>query len=91
MNDVPFEDGDTFIDCGASIGELHFWFRLNEININYIGSNRLLLNLAALNATYLLRPFLIKVFGMKMEKFHFLFLLQVVTRLLLNPINLLKL
>lgn len=37
LNDVPFEDGDTFIDCGASIGELHFWFRLNEININYIG------------------------------------------------------
>ena len=37
LNEVKFNDGDTFLDCGANVGDLKIWFDLNNINVNYIG------------------------------------------------------
>ena len=34
---VGFSDGDTFIDCGANVGDLKLWFVLNEIDVAYVG------------------------------------------------------
>ena len=34
---MKFNDGDTFLDCGANVGDLKIWFDLNNINVNYIG------------------------------------------------------
>ena len=37
LNEIEFNDGDIFLDCGANVGDLKIWFDLNGININYIG------------------------------------------------------
>lgn len=37
LNKVDFKDGDTFLDCGANVGDLKIWFNLAGISINYIG------------------------------------------------------
>jgi len=37
LNEIEFNDGDIFIDCGANVGDLKIWFDLNRINITYIG------------------------------------------------------
>tara|TARA_B110000008_G_scaffold276560_1_gene316058 strand:- start:1133 stop:1972 length:840 start_codon:yes stop_codon:yes gene_type:complete len=37
LNEIKFNDGDIFLDCGANVGDLKIWFDLNKININYVG------------------------------------------------------
>jgi FkbM family methyltransferase len=37
LNEIEFNDGDIFLDCGANVGDLKIWFDLNNININYVG------------------------------------------------------
>ena len=37
LNQIEFNDGDIFLDCGANVGDLKNWFDLQKININYIG------------------------------------------------------
>ncbi len=34
---IPFEPGDTVVDCGANVGELKFYFTENKLPIEYIG------------------------------------------------------
>ena len=34
---INFKDGDVFVDCGANVGDLKLWFKINSININYVG------------------------------------------------------
>jgi len=36
LDQIEFNDGDTFLDCGANVGDLKLWFELQGININYI-------------------------------------------------------
>lgn len=35
LEQIPFDIGDTVIDCGANVGDLRLWFRLNGVNIRY--------------------------------------------------------
>jgi FkbM family methyltransferase len=37
LDEIEFKAGDTFIDCGANIGELGLWFERNRPFVNYIG------------------------------------------------------
>jgi len=37
LNEIIFNDGDIFLDCGANVGDLKIWFDLNNIKIEYIG------------------------------------------------------
>ena len=37
LNQIEFNDGDIFLDCGANVGDLKIWFDLHKININYVG------------------------------------------------------
>ena len=37
LNQIKFDDGDIFLDCGANVGDLKIWFDLQKININYVG------------------------------------------------------
>ena len=37
LKKIDFKDGDIFVDCGANVGDLKLWFKLNSININYVG------------------------------------------------------
>ena len=37
LDKIGFEDGDTFIDCGANVGDLKLWFNLNGLEVDYIG------------------------------------------------------
>jgi FkbM family methyltransferase len=37
LNQIEFNDGDIFLDCGANVGDLKIWFDLQDIKINYIG------------------------------------------------------
>ena len=39
LNEIEFNDGDIFLDCGANVRDLKIWFDLNNININYVGSD----------------------------------------------------
>ena len=34
---IPFNDGDTIIDCGANIGDLTLYFEIKNIKIEYYG------------------------------------------------------
>lgn len=36
LNEIDFNDGDIFLDCGANVRDLKIWFDLNNININYV-------------------------------------------------------
>jgi len=36
LNQIPFENGDVVMDCGANIGELYYWFKFNNKKIKYI-------------------------------------------------------
>jgi FkbM family methyltransferase len=36
LNEIEFDDGDIFLDCGANVGDLKIWFDLNNIKINYV-------------------------------------------------------
>lgn len=36
LNEIEFNDGDIFLDCGANVGDVKIWFDLNNININYV-------------------------------------------------------
>jgi len=35
LNLIDFKDGDIFYDCGANVGDIHLWFELNNIAIDY--------------------------------------------------------
>jgi len=37
LNQIEFDDGDIFLDCGANVGDLKIWFEMQKININYVG------------------------------------------------------
>jgi len=37
LNQIEFDDGDIFLDCGANVGDLKIWFKLQKIKINYVG------------------------------------------------------
>lgn len=37
LDQIPFRDGDTVVDCGANVGDLALWFRFNDIKVNYVG------------------------------------------------------
>jgi len=37
LDQVPFHDGDVVLDCGANVGDLFLWFRVNDLNITYVG------------------------------------------------------
>jgi FkbM family methyltransferase len=37
LDEIEYENGDVFIDCGANIGELGLWFRRNKPFVRYIG------------------------------------------------------
>ena len=37
LNQIAFEDGDVFLDCGANVGDIKLYFHVNNINIEYIG------------------------------------------------------
>ena len=37
LNQIDFEDGDIFLDCGANVGDIKLCFRFNNTNIEYIG------------------------------------------------------
>jgi len=36
LNQIPFNDGDTIIDCGANTGDLLLWFQNKKLDIEYI-------------------------------------------------------
>ena len=33
---IDFKKGDVFFDCGANVGDIHIWFELNNIDIDYV-------------------------------------------------------
>lgn len=37
LDEVSFAAGDTVIDCGANVGELYYYFKAKNINVNYQG------------------------------------------------------
>ena len=37
LDDIPFRPGDRVIDCGANVGDLHLWFLLNGLDVDYVG------------------------------------------------------
>jgi FkbM family methyltransferase len=37
LDKINFSDGDIFVDCGANVGDLKFWFDFNGIQVKYIG------------------------------------------------------
>jgi FkbM family methyltransferase len=37
LNKIDFQDNDTFLDCGANVGDLKIWFELHSKKINYVG------------------------------------------------------
>ena len=37
LEKIGFSNGDTFIDCGANVGDLKLWFDINNIKIDYVG------------------------------------------------------
>lgn len=37
LDKINFTNGDVFIDCGANIGVVNNYFKINNIDINYIG------------------------------------------------------
>ena len=37
LDSVGFEQGDTFVDCGANVGDLKLWFDLKGLKVDYIG------------------------------------------------------
>lgn len=34
---IDFRPGDVVVDCGANVGELKYWFELNDLAVEYIG------------------------------------------------------
>lgn len=36
LDQIPFENGDVVIDCGANIGELYYWFKFSNKGIEYV-------------------------------------------------------
>ena len=37
FEEIGFEDGDVFVDCGANYGDVKIWFDVKSIDIEYIG------------------------------------------------------
>ena len=37
LSNIEFRNGDTVIDCGANVGDLHLYFWKSNIDIDYIG------------------------------------------------------
>lgn len=33
---IDFKKGDVFFDCGANVGDIHIWFKLNNIDVDYV-------------------------------------------------------
>ena len=37
LDKLGFKDGDVFIDCGANVGDVRLWFRLQGLQVRYVG------------------------------------------------------
>lgn len=37
LDNIDFNSGDVILDCGANVGDLYHYFKVNNYNINYIG------------------------------------------------------
>lgn len=37
LNQIDFKQGDTVLDCGANVGDLHLWFRQQGLEVDYVG------------------------------------------------------